>query len=46
VLVPQHCTGWKAHLSLARELSDAYTPNSVGTRLELVAEPGNAEQQG
>ncbi len=39
VLVPEHCTGWKAHLALARELPDAYVPNSVGTRLELVAEP-------
>ncbi|HWP29919.1 MAG TPA: MBL fold metallo-hydrolase [Chloroflexota bacterium] len=39
VVVPQHCTGWKAHLALARELPDAYVPNSVGTRLELGAEP-------
>jgi 7,8-dihydropterin-6-yl-methyl-4-(beta-D-ribofuranosyl)aminobenzene 5'-phosphate synthase len=42
VLVPQHCTGWKAHLALARELPDAYLPNSVGTRLEFVAEPAAA----
>jgi 7,8-dihydropterin-6-yl-methyl-4-(beta-D-ribofuranosyl)aminobenzene 5'-phosphate synthase len=39
VLVPQHCTGWKAQLALARSLPDAYTPNSVGTRMELVGEP-------
>ena len=39
VLVPEHCTGWKAHLALAQALPDAYCPNSVGTRLELVGEP-------
>ncbi len=42
VLVPEHCTGWKAHLALARELPEAYCPNSVGTRLELVGEPATA----
>ena len=39
VLVPEHCTGWKAHLALARELPDAYTPNSVGTRMIFEAQP-------
>jgi 7,8-dihydropterin-6-yl-methyl-4-(beta-D-ribofuranosyl)aminobenzene 5'-phosphate synthase len=43
VLVPQHCTGWKAHLALARALPQAYTPNSVGTRLEMVGEPAGGE---
>ncbi len=38
VLVPEHCTGWKAHLALARELPEAYVPNSVGTRLVFEAE--------
>lgn len=38
VLVPEHCTGWKAQVAIARELPDAYTPNSVGTRMELVAD--------
>ncbi len=38
VLVPEHCTGWKAHQALARELPDAYLPNSVGTRLVFQAE--------
>ena len=42
VLVPEHCTGWKAHLALAQALPDAYCPNSVGTRLELVGEPATA----
>jgi 7,8-dihydropterin-6-yl-methyl-4-(beta-D-ribofuranosyl)aminobenzene 5'-phosphate synthase len=37
VVVPAHCTGWRAELSLARALPDAYIPNSVGTRLELTA---------
>jgi 7,8-dihydropterin-6-yl-methyl-4-(beta-D-ribofuranosyl)aminobenzene 5'-phosphate synthase len=39
VLVPQHCTGWKAHHALARALPDAYCPNSVGTCWTLAAEP-------
>jgi 7,8-dihydropterin-6-yl-methyl-4-(beta-D-ribofuranosyl)aminobenzene 5'-phosphate synthase len=38
-LVPEHCTGWKAHMALARELPDAYLPNSVGTRLVFEAQP-------
>ncbi len=37
VVLPAHCTGWRAHLSLAQALPDAYIPNSVGTRLELTA---------
>jgi len=31
VVVPQHCTGWKATHLIAREFSDAFVPNSVGT---------------
>ncbi len=35
LIVPSHCTGWKAVHALARELPLAYVPNSVGTRLIL-----------
>lgn len=38
VLVAQHCTGWKAQVTLAREMPEAYTPNSVGTTMVLEAE--------
>ena len=32
VIVPAHCTGWKATHALASELPEAFIPNSVGTR--------------
>jgi 7,8-dihydropterin-6-yl-methyl-4-(beta-D-ribofuranosyl)aminobenzene 5'-phosphate synthase len=35
VLVPAHCTGWKAQHALAAALPTAFRPNSVGTRFEL-----------
>jgi 7,8-dihydropterin-6-yl-methyl-4-(beta-D-ribofuranosyl)aminobenzene 5'-phosphate synthase len=35
VVVPAHCTGWKAQLALASGLPDAFTPNAVGSRFEL-----------
>ncbi len=35
LIVPAHCTGWKAVHALARELPQAFVPNSVGTRLIL-----------
>lgn len=35
VLVPCHCTGWKATHDLARRLPNAYVQTSVGTRLHL-----------
>lgn len=35
VVVPGHCTGWKATFELARRLPDAYVQSSVGTRLHL-----------
>jgi 7,8-dihydropterin-6-yl-methyl-4-(beta-D-ribofuranosyl)aminobenzene 5'-phosphate synthase len=35
VVVPAHCTGWKAAHALARRLPEAFIPNSVGTRYEL-----------
>jgi 7,8-dihydropterin-6-yl-methyl-4-(beta-D-ribofuranosyl)aminobenzene 5'-phosphate synthase len=35
VIVPAHCTGWRAQHALARRFPDAFVPNSVGTRFEL-----------
>lgn len=35
LIVPSHCTGWKATHALAHELPDAFVPNSVGTRFML-----------
>ncbi len=35
VLVPAHCTSWKAQHALAAALPDAFLPNSVGSRFEL-----------
>jgi 7,8-dihydropterin-6-yl-methyl-4-(beta-D-ribofuranosyl)aminobenzene 5'-phosphate synthase len=35
VLVPAHCTGWKAQIALATGLPGAFTANSVGSRFEL-----------
>ena len=35
LIVPAHCTGWKAVHAIARELPQAFVQNSVGTRLVL-----------
>jgi 7,8-dihydropterin-6-yl-methyl-4-(beta-D-ribofuranosyl)aminobenzene 5'-phosphate synthase len=35
IIVPGHCTGWKATHELARQLPDAYIQTSVGTRLHF-----------
>ena len=35
LIVPAHCTGWKATQMIARELPEAFVPNSVGTRFML-----------
>jgi 7,8-dihydropterin-6-yl-methyl-4-(beta-D-ribofuranosyl)aminobenzene 5'-phosphate synthase len=35
VVVPAHCTGWKAQHALAAALPGALTPNSVGSRFQL-----------
>jgi 7,8-dihydropterin-6-yl-methyl-4-(beta-D-ribofuranosyl)aminobenzene 5'-phosphate synthase len=35
LIVPAHCTGWKAVHAPARELPQAFVPNSVGTRFIL-----------
>jgi 7,8-dihydropterin-6-yl-methyl-4-(beta-D-ribofuranosyl)aminobenzene 5'-phosphate synthase len=38
VIVPAHCTGWRATQRIAQTMPDAYTPNSVGTTFKLMAE--------
>ncbi|MBI2998931.1 MAG: MBL fold metallo-hydrolase [Deltaproteobacteria bacterium] len=35
VVVPQHCTGWKATFEIARQFPQAFIPTSVGTRYVL-----------
>jgi 7,8-dihydropterin-6-yl-methyl-4-(beta-D-ribofuranosyl)aminobenzene 5'-phosphate synthase len=35
VIVPAHCTGWRATHALAATFPDAFIQNSVGTRFEL-----------
>lgn len=35
VLVPAHCTGFRANVALSRALPDAFIPNSVGTRFTI-----------
>jgi 7,8-dihydropterin-6-yl-methyl-4-(beta-D-ribofuranosyl)aminobenzene 5'-phosphate synthase len=35
MVVPAHCTGWKAIHAIARELPQAFVQNSVGTRFVL-----------
>lgn len=37
LLLPAHCTGWRAMHEFANRLPEAFIANSVGTRLELVA---------
>ncbi len=39
VIVPAHCTGWRAIHAIAARLPDAFVPNSVGTRIELEGIP-------
>lgn len=39
VIVPAHCTGWRATHQLAAAFPDAFVPNSVGTRFHLGAQP-------
>jgi 7,8-dihydropterin-6-yl-methyl-4-(beta-D-ribofuranosyl)aminobenzene 5'-phosphate synthase len=39
VILPAHCTGWRAVHTIAAALPDAFIQNSVGTRLELGAAP-------
>ncbi|HKY10164.1 MAG TPA: MBL fold metallo-hydrolase [Candidatus Binatia bacterium] len=35
VIVPQHCTGWKATHLIAQEFPSAFIPNSVGTTMVI-----------
>jgi 7,8-dihydropterin-6-yl-methyl-4-(beta-D-ribofuranosyl)aminobenzene 5'-phosphate synthase len=35
VIVPEHCTGWRAMHQIAQEFPDAFVPNSVGTKLVI-----------
>lgn len=35
VIVPTHCTGWRATHALAAAFPDAFIPNSVGSRFDL-----------
>lgn len=37
LVVPAHCTGWRAMHELANRLPAAFIANAVGTRLELTA---------
>jgi 7,8-dihydropterin-6-yl-methyl-4-(beta-D-ribofuranosyl)aminobenzene 5'-phosphate synthase len=37
VIVPAHCTGWRAQIRLATELPEAFVPNAVGTSFTLAA---------
>ena len=43
VLVPTHCTGWKAIHALAARLPAAFIQNSVGTTYELTASDNEEE---
>ncbi len=38
VVVPAHCTGWRATHSIARAMPEAFIPNSVGTTYVLMNE--------
>jgi len=35
VVVPAHCTGWRAQHAMAARFGSAFIPNSVGSRFEL-----------
>jgi 7,8-dihydropterin-6-yl-methyl-4-(beta-D-ribofuranosyl)aminobenzene 5'-phosphate synthase len=35
LIVPAHCTGWRAQHALARTFGEAYVPDCVGTRFSL-----------
>ena len=37
IIVPQHCTGWKATHLIAQEFPTAFIPNSVGTMMVISA---------
>ena len=35
VVVPAHCTGWRASHAIGARFGEAYVPNSVGTRFVI-----------
>jgi 7,8-dihydropterin-6-yl-methyl-4-(beta-D-ribofuranosyl)aminobenzene 5'-phosphate synthase len=35
VIVPAHCTGWRAQHAIGARFGEAFVPNTVGTRFEL-----------
>jgi 7,8-dihydropterin-6-yl-methyl-4-(beta-D-ribofuranosyl)aminobenzene 5'-phosphate synthase len=35
VIIPAHCTGWRAQSAMSAHFGDAYVPNAVGTRFYL-----------
>jgi 7,8-dihydropterin-6-yl-methyl-4-(beta-D-ribofuranosyl)aminobenzene 5'-phosphate synthase len=35
VVVPAHCTGWRAQHAMGVRFGEAFIPNTVGTRFEL-----------
>jgi 7,8-dihydropterin-6-yl-methyl-4-(beta-D-ribofuranosyl)aminobenzene 5'-phosphate synthase len=37
VLLPTHCTGWKATHAIAQRFPDAFIQNSVGTSIDITA---------
>jgi len=37
VVVPAHCTGWRAQMRLAQELGDSFVPGAVGSRYAFTA---------
>jgi 7,8-dihydropterin-6-yl-methyl-4-(beta-D-ribofuranosyl)aminobenzene 5'-phosphate synthase len=39
VIVPTHCTGWKATHAFAHRFPDAFIQNSVGTTFQLTTQP-------
>lgn len=44
IIVPAHCTGWKAVHRMAAAFPDAFVPNSVGSRFELRAPEAQPDQ--
>ncbi len=35
VIVPAHCTGWRASHAIGSRFGEAFVPNTVGTRFDL-----------
>ena len=45
VIMPGHCTGWRAQHTLSRVFGEAYVRSCVGTRLQLNSADANAASQ-